>query len=342
MYSWLAGGVKFPEENMPTTRNLEFGVLCKPLLLAFLLLLLVTSAFAAAPTNITATKSISITVEVRERTLVDIQPNSLSWTGSDAVDPGSTGVDKGVQIENIGSTNISYIWFNTTYPTTRPFGSGNPALYNPGNFVIIKRNTTGSPYYFVNLVEYNETRPIYLTLAGTCTTNGRFRMGGEEFFWCLDPDVNGDCNSSAANFYIGKTAHNQSQTGTVDFSGSCDAGLTATGGNDCRTGTLTGTASNWGWGDVIVGQNQANNNYSIAVNQQCTTIHFYHWNKDEPGATSGTNIFAEYFVSPTQGILAPGGYTIGNVRVKVPYGTPVGTMSNGVLTVMAMAVNVNG
>ncbi len=289
-------------------------------ILLITLMFLVSIAFAVQKVD-----TITIEVEVSELTLVDINPASLTWT---SIPPGGVGEEKAIQIENIGSTNITHVWFNNTYPDSRPFGSGNNGSYDAGNYVVIRRNTSGAEYYFPNRVDYNESNIlIYLTPPAN-SYYGRFRNSSFEYFWAVTPDGNGQCNSSGATFYIGKVHHNQTQTGSTDFS-TCDNGLTATGSNPCRQGSLNNDGE-WGWADVYVGPNSGYQNYTVAVYYTCDKVMFYHWNKDAPGASSATH--AEYFTSQT---LTPGASIIANVRVYVPYGVAAGWSSPGTLTVIA-------
>ena len=91
---------------------------------------------------------------------------------------------------------------------------------------------------------------------------------------------------------------------------------------------------NWGWADLYVGPNSDYNNYSVAVNADCNTTMFYHWNMDAPGATDATNNHAEYLYEST---LYPGGAVIMYTKVKVAYGTAAGNVKKGYLTITAQS-----
>ena len=272
-----------------------------------------------------ATKTISISVNVSVVTMVDISPDTLTWSG---IPPGSVSSGLAIQIENIGSTNITNIWFNNTYPSSLPFGSADFSLHDAGNYVTIRRNQTGQKFYHPNRVEYNESEVIYLTLPANTKTHGRFRGGNVEYFWALVDDPVGNCTNGT--FYIGKQPHNKTQDGTTDLT-NCDPSLTdVSGAQDCRSGALTASGQ-WGYADVIVGENNHHWNYSIAVFTNCEKVIFYHWNLDIPTAPSTS--FDESFY---QGTLYPGGKVIGNVKVKVPYGVPYG-QKTGTLTVLVQS-----
>jgi hypothetical protein len=332
-----------------TRRDIILGTLLTTLLIFF-------SGIATAQLNITSADTIDLWVYVAQKTMVDIQPDDLGWYG---VDPGTetnasqlvgwTAKKPAIQIENIGSTNISRIWFNSTYPASNPFGGGSANDYDAGNFVVVKNNqSAANPYFFPNLVEYNESEIIYLQLpvVGGSWAHGRFHAANKEYFWAVNT-TSGNCSRS--QFRIGKTAHNASQQGTVDLR-TCDATLTTEGANDCRQGTLTRTLlfpytgnNQWGWADLYIGPNGAASrlNYTVAVHWNCSDtvkVMFYHWNQDAPGAQEGAN-HPEYFMSGAT--LKPGQHIIGNVKLLIPYGTAYGNIT-GSLTAIVQALNVLG
>lgn len=285
-----------------------------------------------------ASSTINITVQVGIKTIVVIDPDSLTWTGGEAVEPGSEGIVKAIQIENMGSTNISKLWANTSYEKSSPFGIGNASKYDAGNFIAISKTNGSSDYFFfVNRVDYNETHQnIYLILPAGTSGFGRFRDGGNEYFWAVTPNT----NCTDGNFSIGKVPHTENQSGTVDLTNCDNTLVNPTGGQSCRSGSLSAITSgayagNWGWADLYVGPNSDYNNYSVAVNADCNITMFYHWNMDAPGATDGSNTHAEYL---SESALYPGGAVIMYVKVKVPYGTAAGNVGKGFLTITAQSV----
>lgn len=284
----------------------------------------------AAEKLVNSSDTISIYVTVAELTAVTITPDSLTWTN---INPGSIGDGKAIQIENIGSTNISKVWFNNSYPTTLPYGSANFNLHDAGNFLVVKRNQSGDELWFhPNLVEYNESELIYLTLAPGVKTHGRFRDGNAEYFWALKNDSKGGCTNGT--IYIGVEPHNSTQQGTIDLS-SCTLNLQQTGTTGCRTGEITRYNATWGYADVMIGRDggiHTGLNYSIMVKEDCTQIIFYKWSIDLPTAQYTNN--DEPFTTQT---IYPGGSIIANVNVHVPYGVPTG-QKTGQLTVFVQAV----
>jgi len=317
--------------------------------ISVLLLVIYYFINCASAANVTATDYVLLYVNVSEKTMVDIQPSQLSWLG---VEPGTqTNVSQAwgwpkeaIQIENIGSTNISRIWFNTSYPSSSPFGTADPSAYDTGNFAVVRRNSSGESFFFVNRVEYNESELIYLQLPAGYA-HGRFRSANNEYFWAIDAST-GICNAS--DFRIGKVPHNQTQLGSVDLT-TCDAGLTTTGGgNPCRSGTLTATTSppyaggEWGYANLYIGPDSNYENYTVAVYWNCSSYvraMFYHWNMDAPGAQElGQDGHHMYFSTAT---LTPGANIIANVKLRIPYGTVAGNIS-GTMTVQVQAINVGG
>ncbi len=294
------------------------------------LMVLMEGASAGTPK---ANKTISIYVTVSEVTMVSISPDTLTWSG---VSPGGRGTATAIQIENIGSTNITKVWFNASYPDSLPFGSSDFTMHNAGNYVVIKKNLSGSQYqwFYPNRVEYNESELIYLTLPAGYETHGRFRDAEHEYFWALKKqDLAGNCTN--ATFFIGVEPHNSTQDGTTDLS-SCSLSLQQTGTTGCRSGALTRYDANWGYADVMIGQDGGGEiglNYSIQVSEDCSHIFFYHWNQDMATAPYTSN--DEDFYNST---IYPGGNVIANVNVHVPYGVPFGQKTGG-LTVFIQAID---
>lgn len=309
--------------------------------------------------TINATDNATIEITVSSKTMVDISPNRFSYT----VDPGATcgrNISNeecnetrsnfyAVQIENIGSHNISYVWFNTTYPGTRPFGSGTNDTADAGNFVMLSSDENTEDFGFVNRVEYNETQVlVYVTdPVGNMPPDssnymyGRFRNNTNEYFWMVDPNGLSECDSGAGGgttFYIGDGAHSKSSTGSVDFQ-ACVGTLTTDPAspadeNDCRSGALTNVvvgADSWGYADVKIGLDE----YCVAVPKDCSIVAFSKWNKDHPFHLCG---YSKYSWNTTaDGYLVPGNSFAKMIGVSVPYGIHEGSVKDGLLTVIVSA-----
>ncbi len=287
---------------------------------------------SAKAVNVTDTATIDI--EIAGLTLIDMNPAEFAWN---AIDPGTEGERKQAQVENIGSTNFTYVWFNVTQPTDRPFGTGSNDSYDAANMVWISTEDDDD-YYAVDRLEFNETRSlVYLTDPdgsippnGTNYTYGRFRNTSYEYFWFYDK-TNGDCDG--ATFYVGDVAHSQGITGSIDFS-SCSGALTDDPGTTCRSGALTASAvSDWCYSDINVG----GRNYTLAVQNSTNAyrVRWFHWNIEAPGGVDwgeGDELHNDRF---SEIVVYPGNSTVADLVVYVPYGVAKGQLTQGTLTVIA-------
>jgi hypothetical protein len=265
---------------------------------------------------ITQYDSLDIETNVTAKTLIDISPANLTWTG---LEPGTISVTtKQIQLENIGSTSITEVWFNSSQPTAaRPFATGDPGEYDAANFVKISFENNGA-YYFVDRLEWNETRTlIYLTLAGGYQTYGRFRNGGNEYFWVT---YIGTTNCTDGKIAIGTSAHNQTLDGDLDLTN--------------NNVTLTNADGTWGYADTTIG----GDSYVVLVRESCDRVRWYKWNEDAPGAASAAN--DAYFWDDTGAPgypLYPGNSTVADVKVAIPYGVAYGEIGDGQLFVLAQS-----
>ena len=120
------------EGNMKNTNRL--------LALGYTAIILVFITQSVLAQTINRTDTLDIHVHVANMTMVDINPANLTWENiTPGVESNSTyaaGHKEAIQIENIGSTNITYIWFNVSHPPGMPFGTGVIANYDPGNFLV--------------------------------------------------------------------------------------------------------------------------------------------------------------------------------------------------------------
>ena len=292
----------------------------------------------AANTNVTDSANISVLVAAL--TLVDVTPNRLVFNASGGLNPGSVGTGSdlyntnrekpgSIQIENIGSTNITHIWMNTTYESSNPFGQGNANNYDAANFVVVSRENAGS-YYFVNRVEYNETRSLVYVNVPNGWRYGRIRNTTYEYFWAVQNQSNqNNCNTTTVR--IGINYHSQSVEGSTNF----DPSEGATAGTDYNEFTLTdaGSSEYVGYANINAGPW---NGYCIAVWNCGEKLMLYKYNIDAPGGTACTN--ADYFWdNATDGNLHPGNSTVADLRVRIPYGVMMGTVKEGTLTVIAQS-----
>ncbi|RLI92520.1 MAG: hypothetical protein DRO95_02040 [Candidatus Altiarchaeales archaeon] len=284
-----------------------------------------------------------INVNVTTKTMVDVEPHSLTWI----VEPGGVGDNSSeqegpnyfaIQIENIGSHNITHVWLNATYPTDSPFAVGSAANTDAGNYVVISNDTStnnppASGFYFINRAEYNETRElVYLRdPAGNMPpdsstyTYGRFRNNSREYFWFINA-VAPRCNDSTY-IRIGNEAHTRTSTGTTNFQ---------TGGpgnwTEFSLTHYTCNGINWAVGNITSGPLASGTlgGYAVAVtniSDRCV-VFFSKWNRDCPFDFPGTNaVYANEVAGRTP--LVPGDSFALAIKVYVPYGIYEGPSNQG-------------
>ncbi len=271
--------------------------------------------------DVNVTGNATVTLTIASKTMIDITPQVLNYSSQD---PGTAVVNytyaglnlSQIQIENIGSTNLTHVWFNTSQPTVRPFGTGVVTNYDAANFLAIKNSTmSDTEYAFVDRLEFNHSTDIvYLTLPPSYKRQGRLRVGPNEYFWATS-STESYCNGTGTgNLYISDTAHTIDETGDIDLS---DDPKSITGSGD----------SSWGVVDTFA---IGDASYCAAVSADCSKVRFYRWNADAPG-TSGCSLDEVY----SSNKLTPGDSFAVDLRLYVPYGVPAGAVTNGTLTVMA-------
>ncbi len=307
------------------------------------ILLIAGIYYASAAPTVFNTTPILINVTIQQVTWIDTFPDKFEWYN---MQPGQNGTEKDLTIENIGSTNITYIWFNVTQPTSNPFGSGLPGAYDPANWIVLRRtnmNSTVDEPYFVDMISYaNDSqmgdRPAYFTLDTSVWKRwGRWRIANHEFFWALKPNGNDLCNESGAQLRISRIVHNETSTSSIDF-------VNGVEGTDFVTINIT-TLNEWGYTNLTSFNSQDNVfttglDYCIAVYGDCSKVRFYKWNADAPGATASGSPWAplcphfKYFANASDP-LTPGQVRNAVVNVMVPYGVAYGQVKTGYLTIVS-------
>lgn len=283
-------------------------------------------------TDINASDTLDVLVNISEKCIVNIAPDDLNWTTP--IDPGSNGTYKKIQIENMGSVNLTYVWFNNSYPSERPFGTGNASKYDAGNFIAVSNNTAGQVYYFPNRMEYNETSEV-IYLRGPngnvppTVPYGRFRNGSMEWFWAVELGIGG--NYTDGDFHYSDDAHTQTQTG---------ADLQNAATTESLTTVTTGSeAGFWGVGEVNFDSNMP---ICVAMYHDASKAMFYKYNMDAPGADSCSN--AMFFLnSTTQQAIVPGGSDYARVMPLVPYGVVYDSTNpeiTGTITVIVSTMDI--
>lgn len=313
-------------------------------------------SFAAAQD---ATDDSEVEVTVAQETAVDLDPRYLNYS-SGGLTPGSTQTrdDAGVsalQVENVGSENITDVWMSASEPTTDPFGTGIASNYDAANFVQIYLNDTKITNEFSNLdgslSSYRDT-PVFINRRDYAANRdlsyifvpdeaaweyGRFRAGEQEYFWAVETST--DVGADSPTLRVGQTAHTQEQTGTTDF----------TGGGDTVDYTLQSTTSlpsNFGKANIQVPrQNGPARDVTVIVQTDDTTSEGVYTvrsrfntqytnggNTEDLSTDSNTELL--FNSSRSGGIdLAPGDSFQVGTRVTVPRGVPSDTVGLGTLTI---------
>jgi hypothetical protein len=268
------------------------------------------------------TDTATVYVSVAAQTLVDISPNSVSW--SDVAPGTSSSIVYNFTVENIGSNNISTVYAYTTYEQTNPFGTGAPTNYDAANFLLIQNNDTASGFYFANRVEYNDSNTWnlrYLKLPSSVDAVGRFRVAGNEYFWALDGNgTSADELCTNGTIYIGSTAHNDVNLGDVDLT---DNSISWTGDAD-KDGILIDAPS----------EPAELANYAIYIDDACDFVALYKWAR--PGGNPWNVDDQSTKDQPLfSGTLYPGANFKIDLQVKVPFGVAAGSVKQGTLTIYA-------
>ncbi len=280
-------------------------------------------------------ESANVSVNVNGLVAVDITPATFTWTG---VDPGGVGDNNSevnhfyaLQVENIGSRNITHVWFNATYPTSSPFGVGSNANTNSGNYVVLA-NETSDNYQFINRVEYNATQVlVYLTDPNgnmppdtSQFVYGRIHNASNEYFWMINKSASGQCNGSA-KLYIGNKSHSKTSTGTVNFQSGEVYSYTLQAHPD--------VPGSWGYADINSGPFSG---YCVAVTANCQQVFFSRWNADRPFDACSNSVYA--WDSALKGPLTPGESFYMKIKVFVPFGIYEGSSNTGYITAIASSV----
>ncbi|MCK4550870.1 MAG: hypothetical protein KAT91_02865 [Candidatus Aenigmarchaeota archaeon] len=292
-----------------------------------------------------ANDTVTISINVSQITMVDINPSNLTWNsrGSFVLEPGSVADNEteasnysNIWVENIGSVNITKIWFDNSYASSIPFGTGNPAEYDPANMIVIDNSTDGDGNYsFVNRVEFPENDSMYIktnnvisaasTLAGDLF--GRFRNASNEYFFEFDDSSGASANCSSGTFYWSDTAKTKTSTGDTDLTAGSSLALSTI---EVTSGRYTG---NWSYGEVQMG-GASEPYYCVAIPEDCSKIMFSNRNADAPGATAANCGNVTDYLSEED--LTPGAMKKAWVKAYVPLGVAAGILggnTNRTLTV---------
>jgi hypothetical protein len=268
--------------------------------------------------------SVTVSVTIATRTWIDILPKS--WTLTD-VEPGTTWYNYSFTIENIGSTNITKIEANNSYPASNPFATGNASAYDAGNFLAIKLNTSNT-FYFPNYVEYNDTDTWDFRWVSwpDSDARGRFRVAEREYLWAVKKGTNGDCANGT--FAIGTSPK------TYDTLGSTS--LTSV--------TIINASGLYGCVDLnslIPNIPSDLNGYMLWVKPDCTQVALVKYNKEigpfkdsQNKCNNDVYLFGPFDATSDEA-LQPGEVIQLDLRMTIPYGVRAGDVTRGTLWLTA-------
>ena len=285
-------------------------VLAILLLIAFSFLLVPTAVIAASNTT-----TINVSIEAVGR--ISLVPDFLNWTD---VDPGTTGGEQTVEIQNIGSINVTniYAYFNTlTVEASTPYGSSDASGYSSTG-VIVLRNQSESNIYFNGRIEWNWTTTISnidMSNLDDPVAWGFFKNTSNEYVWAIGngTDANGNavCN----------------ETGTqLAIEDDIDDGTQGTRTPETTTITRDGGDANYSYFSVDRATAPLYE-HCIAVNTNCTKIYIYKYDRTGQFSTCLNSAYIEDVMTPS------GESEILTLDAYIPKGIPDGNMSSSVMTV---------
>ncbi len=307
---------------MKTTKGLKTmtGVLFALTVAAVLITGAGNDAQAAYVVNDTESATVSVTIS--SIAMIDLTPASMDFGSANPGTNITTYTAMAItldqfQVENVGSTNLTNVWFNVTQPTSSPFGTGSNDSYNAANYIALNGSAEApGTFKLIDMIEYpHPTDIVYLTLPANTEAQGRFHLGPKEYFWALNSS-DADCSGNAAgdSIMVGTVAHDPDTTGDIDLSD--------------NQATIDQVDASNGVANVTVG----GDTYCAQVASDCGSVRLYRFNADAPGAAGGACQFDGRYSAT---ILTPGDSYAAGIQLFVPYGAAVGAMTTGTLTVLA-------
>jgi hypothetical protein len=311
---------------------------------------------ASAQVTSEGTDNSTVTVDVASKVAIDISPSDISYSN---IDPGSAalqsdGSDVGaavgaVEIENIGSDNITQLWLNTSVPNDNPFGTGLAQEYDAGNFIEVKpegeaNTASNDSFHYINRKEFNETGDLSYVFTPDDGGNwkyGRFKVGSQEFFWAVNESSDGSCElDGGSNFRVGQEAHNQTTTGSSDFTdGSSDFDSYS------LTGTGAGNAEALATGVTLNPPGMGERAYDVLV--ECGDPTYTVRSKYNVNALGASDLVndgqaVQHILNATEADqnaeLQPGEHFALNTSIRVPQGVPSNTGITGQLRVFVNTI----
>lgn len=338
---------------MKTQKKATASILAFTVVMAAMLFS-IGSATAQVTSDDTENSTINITIA--SQVAVDISPATLNYDGvlpgtqrfvTDAA--GSDEAYGAIEVENIGSENITHVWLNASVPTSNPFGTGAASNYDAGNFIQIKPNgdiggvASDSNFTFVNRKEFNESNSLSYIFTPTDEDwrYGRFRMGDQEFFWAVNTTSSGECDTADTDdLRVGNKAHNESATGSNDFRDSSSEYTVY----DLSAGTNVDAYTTNVW--LNSSTQQTDRLYDVVVNCDATVGNGgtgtwamrSKFNVNPAGEDltddAGSAAYVLDGTSQPSDELQPGEHFQMNTSIQVPLGVAVGNVNAGFLRVL--------
>jgi len=309
------------------------------LLMGILFFALIEGVSAQAGVN--GTEQANVTVQVTAVTMIDLNPTTFSYVAQPGQACGKdisgglcneTGNNYfAIQVENVGSWNITQIWFNASQPQQNPFGVGSNAYVDPGNFIALTTNETTNDFYFVDKKEFPTVRNIvYLRDPdGNMPANltkfnyGRLHNASAEYFYMLENSSGGStCKANEISYIrIGLNPHTTTAIGSTDFSTLPSVNYIQVN----LTSRQGGPGNLFAVGNISAGPLSG---YAIAVENVTCVVRFAKWNKDFPFDASAANY-------SFTGVLTPGDSLAKKMGILVDNGIYAGS-ATGQLTAIAV------
>jgi hypothetical protein len=273
--------------------------------------------------------SIPVNVSILAVTEITINPTYLIWTD---IPPGTEGGVVGIDVINIGSTNVTgfYSYVDTlTDETANPIGSSDPQSYTASGVLTLSTNdtisgTTGD-HYFAGRLEWNHTDRIELiSLPAFAVSWGWFRNASREYVWTMVNGSDGTCNASDSEVRVNNWD---------DVGNSTTRDLATLPANYDADNTLDSQVEDWGIFSFS-GANSPWNNYCVAAYYDCTKLYVYKYDRRNTGNTNFVGCDNIDFLNTTMW-RGPGQIQKMNLDVWIPYGVPAGNFQQGTLTIYA-------
>ena len=298
------------------------------IIIGFLLCILLLPGMVRADND-----TVTINVGVATSAMIEVTPYIATFT---SVIPGSEPdipASLRFTITNVGSTNFTNMYVSVDVPTdsqeaNNPLGTGVPANYYAGGFVVLMNDTmltVSDQWKFVGRQEWNLTdKPSDYTVGDDVVAWGYFGNTSRQYFWDLKSnDTDGTCNQTGTQIRIKNWAVN----------GSAAAYNLETPSGDRTVHDMdTKVGENWG-----IFNAQANGplaNYCIAARTDCKRIFIYQWRQGDTLFDQCTDYW--YIYNDATNKFKPNDQFYFNMTVWVPKGIPAGSTSSSILTVAAI------